>query len=109
MKQVISVRDLEEMLRQGKDLRSLPADAILTPSARDRLREYEDGRAKAPALSAPPAKNGAATRPQPPARPLSSKSSRAAIEEFFQSPYCHDLKLQICDVGRRLWQRAYVD
>jgi hypothetical protein len=35
MKQVISVKDLEEMLRNGKDVRSLPADALLTPSARD--------------------------------------------------------------------------
>ena len=41
MKQVISVRDLEEMLRNGKDVRSLPADALLTPSARDFLRELE--------------------------------------------------------------------
>ena len=41
MKQVISLRDLEEMLRNGKDVRSLPADALLTPSARDFLRELE--------------------------------------------------------------------
>jgi ethanolamine utilization cobalamin adenosyltransferase len=35
MRTVISVRDLEEMLRNGKDVRALPDDAILTPSARD--------------------------------------------------------------------------
>jgi L-fuculose-phosphate aldolase len=48
-------------------------------------------------------------RPQPPAKSYSSKSSKAELEEFFRSPWCHDLKLQICEVGRRLWQRAYVD
>ncbi len=41
MKQVISVRDLEEMLRQGKDVRALPEEALLTPSARDFLRDLE--------------------------------------------------------------------
>ena len=29
--------------------------------------------------------------------------------EFFASAYAQDLKEQICDIGRRLWQRAYVD
>ena len=43
MKQVISVRDLEEMQRAGKDVRSLPDDIILTPSARDFIREHSDG------------------------------------------------------------------
>jgi L-fuculose-phosphate aldolase len=28
---------------------------------------------------------------------------------FFNSPPVHALKLQICEIGRRLWQRAYVD
>ena len=41
MKQIISVRDLEEMVRSGKSLDSLPAEALLTPSARDYLREHE--------------------------------------------------------------------
>src|SRR5947208_1922192 len=110
MKQVISVRDLEEMLRNGKDVRALPDDIILTPSARDFLRDVEvgakpsmngNGAAKATAVT-----NGKFT---PPARPLSSKSSKAELEEFFNSPYCENIKEQICEMGRRLWQRAYVD
>ena len=40
---------------------------------------------------------------------MNSKSSQSELEAFFNSPYCHDLKLQICDIGRRLWERAYVD
>ena len=110
MKQVISVRDLEEMQRNGQDVRLLPEDVILTPSARDFLRDYEmNGKlssnghvaAKANAIT-----NGALT---PPAKPLSSKSAKAELEAFFNSPYCHNIKEQICDMGRRLWQRAYVD
>ena len=44
-----------------------------------------------------------------PGKPLSSKSSKAELEEFFHGEYCHGLKEQICDIGRRMWQRAYVD
>jgi L-fuculose-phosphate aldolase len=101
MKQVISVRDLEEMLRSGKDVRSVPAEALLTPSARDFLRDLET---KGPSRGKPAPKNGPS-----PARPVTSKSSKAEIDAFFNSPEINALKLQICDIGRRLWQRAYVD
>lgn len=103
MKTVISAKDVEELFRSGADPRSLPADAILTPSARDLLREFEvAGGRKDPAhhAGAPVAAPGKAP---------SSTSPKAELERFFNSPYCHDLKLQICDIGRRLWQRAYVD
>jgi L-fuculose-phosphate aldolase len=100
MKQIISVRDLEELVRAGKDLKSLPADALLTPSARDFLREHNGA---APPASTP--KSG----PQPAAARMTSKSSKSELEAFFNSPALHELKLQLCDIGRRLWQRAYVD
>jgi L-fuculose-phosphate aldolase len=102
MKQVISIRDLEEMLRSGKDVRSLPADALLTPSARDLLRELETSGSQN-------GRRADAARPSSPATRVSSKSSKTELEAFFNSPAIHELKLQICDIGRRLWQRAYVD
>ena len=102
MKQVISIRDLEEMLRNGKDVRSLPADALLTPSARDFLREIETSGSQR-------GRPGNGARPSSPATPVTSKSPKADIEGFFNSPKIQELKLQICDIGRRLWQRAYVD
>jgi L-fuculose-phosphate aldolase len=103
MKSVISLKDLQEMVRNGQDVRNLPADAILTPSARDFLLEMEI-RGMKPSV---PGSSGAGT--SAPAKPLSSKSSPSELEAFFNSPYCHNLKLQICDIGRRLWGRAYVD
>jgi len=36
-------------------------------------------------------------------------TTKPGMEAFFNSPPIHDLKLQICDIGRRLWQREYVD
>jgi L-fuculose-phosphate aldolase len=102
MKQVISVRDLEEMLRNGKDVHALPEDALLTPSARDFLRDHDSaGSQNRPARE----KSGAPAAQQV----VTSSSSKSDIEAFFNSTQLHELKLQICDVGRRLWQRAYVD
>ena len=40
MSQVISVRDIQEMIRNGQAV-SIPDDAIVTPSARDLLHELE--------------------------------------------------------------------
>ena len=103
MKNIISLRDLENMVRNGQDVRNLPPDAILTPSARDLLLEMEIRGIK-PSV---PGSSGAGT--SAPAKTLSSKSSPSELEAFFNSPYCHNFKLQICDIGRRLWGRAYVD
>src|SRR5438046_499208 len=102
MKQIVSLRDLEEMLRSGKDVRSVPADALLTPSARDFLRELESpGSYKASAVND--------AKPASPAKPVTSRRPQNEIEAFFNSPQIQELKVQICDIGRRLWQRAYVD
>jgi len=99
------------MLRSGKDIRSLPDNALLTPSAKDFMRDHElNGNGKSKGMT--PSGNGSTAgngKWQPPAKPLSSKSSKAELEEFFNSSYCHTLKEQLCDIGRRLWQRAYVD
>jgi L-fuculose-phosphate aldolase len=93
---------VEEMARSGKDLASLPADALLTPSARDFLRDREGhGTHKAAAAEA--------ARPAAPAKPVNSKSSKIEIDAYFNSAAIQELKRQICDIGRRLWQRAYVD
>ncbi len=40
---------------------------------------------------------------------MNSKSSRPEIKAFFNSPAVQDLKAQLCDIGRRMWQREYVD
>ena len=86
MKPVISARDVEELLRKGKAPDSLPVDAILTPSARDLIRDLE--------LSGTPGRSAAAVKgpqtgenaPTAIAKPLTSKSSPAEIEAFFGSP-----------------------
>jgi L-fuculose-phosphate aldolase len=103
MSQVITAKDIEDLMRKGGDVKSLPSDAIFTPSARDVLREIEgNGTYK----TSPVTNNGHVASPP---KAITSKSSKAELEAFFNSPYAHSLKEQICDVGRRLWQREYVD
>lgn len=104
MKQVISLRDLEEMVRNGKDLATLPTDALLTPSARDFIRDLSFSANGAPANKTA----NSATFAASPAN-VTSQSSKSEIEAFFNSPKLQDLKVQLCDIGRRLWQREYVD
>ena len=74
MKNIISLRDLENMVRNGQDVRNLPPDAILTPSARDFLLEIEIRGLKP---SMPGTSSGETSAP---ARPLSSKSSKSELE-----------------------------
>ena len=103
MKTVISAKDIETLLRDGGDVKSLPADAIYTPSARDLLRSAGVNATRAAGAAA-----ASASTPAAPAK-VTASSPKAEIEAFFNSAPIHALKEQICDIGRRLWQRAYVD
>jgi L-fuculose-phosphate aldolase len=103
MKPVITAKEIDDLLLKGGDVRSLPADAIYTPSALDILRELE----RKASLGESSRPSGTLT--SAPAGKLSSKSSKSDLEALFNSAYGRDLKEQICDVGRRLWQREYVD
>ena len=40
---------------------------------------------------------------------LSSKSAKSELKKFFNSAAARRLKEQICEMGRRQWQREYVD
>jgi len=91
MRKLITADDVRSLLRSGGSVDSIPADALLTPSARDLLR------ARRPA--AVPAAAPAAADP----------TSAAAIARFFVSPALEELKAKMCDIGRRLWERGYVD
>jgi len=110
MSQVISIRDLQDMVRDGRDVKNLPADAIITPSARDYLHDLQMNGAKNGTASGKPSGGASGSdKLSPPAKKLDSKSSKADLEAFFNSPYALNLKEQLCDIGRRLWQREYVD
>lgn len=106
MPAVITAKEIEEIVAKGGDVKNIPADAVLTPSARDAIRDLQRrGSAGAGSSSS----SSLATTKTAPAKPLNSKSPKADLEAFFNSPYCQALKEQICEMGHRLWKRAYVD
>jgi L-fuculose-phosphate aldolase len=108
MSRVISIRDLQEMVREGKDVKNLPSDAIITPSARDFLHDLQAGGGIKNGASNGGSTSGA-QKLSPPDKKLNSKSSKSELESFFNSAYAQTLKEQLCDIGRRMWQREYVD
>lgn len=126
MNGLLTARDVEDLLRRGE---MVPATARLTPAARDTLR--------AAASPLPHGRNGADT--PPPATPASGSGSNgrapvraavtepivpdlefkwkpgadprtpAEIEAYFRSPEIEALKRRMCDIGRRIWEKDYVD
>jgi L-fuculose-phosphate aldolase len=105
MPKVITAKEAEELLRKGEQP---PAGAILTPSARDVFF----GRAKPGAKAAAPAPKSAG--PIVPDyefkwAPGSDPKTPAEIARLFNSPEIHALKVKICDIGRRIWEKDYVD
>lgn len=72
--------------------------------------------AKPPAAPAKPADlesagqwQGRPTESGSPFSGVTARSPKADLEAFFASPAIRELAAQICDIGRRMWQRAYVD
>jgi L-fuculose-phosphate aldolase len=103
MKKIVSAKDVETLIRQGASLETLAADALLTPSARDLIRAHQAGGSNRQSA------NGGKTSALPSASNIGANSSPQELDAFFRTPEMEALKQQICDVGQRLWQRAYVD
>ncbi len=101
MATVITAKDIEQLVRDGRDPASLPAAAILTPSAKDALREFQGRRTANTG-------NGAAAAATL-AKPVTAASPQGDLDAYFDSSQMLGLKEEICEIGRRLWQRAYVD
>ncbi len=94
-------RDAEEFAKTGEKVFRFNRDIRLTPGARDVFAErgvkviFEaDGPAPSPATA--------------PAAP-SAGGTRSEWEKLFRSPEAESLKQQICEIGKRCWQRDYCD
>ena len=106
MKSVVTAKQVQDLLRSGGNLKSLPADAIYTPSALDLIHDAEL-QARRPPVAGGVEGQVVAASASP--RGVSSKSPKAEIDALFASARAQSVKEQICDVGRRLWMREYVD
>ena len=109
-KRVYTEKDIQEWMAAGKQLTELPERAILTPSARDLLKVQGPTPVKA-------VRGSAAPRSSEPILPdytyrwedHSDPKTPAEIQAFFRSPEIEQLKQRMCEIGRRMWEKGYVD
>lgn len=121
-KPVITAKDIDALHAKGA---SVPAGAILTPSAQDRLLELGLGKGSKPVSSAATSARPAASGGYPyltangyqPILPdyvfkwedRQDPKSSAEIARFFTSPEIETIKQRMCDMGRRMWEKNYTD
>lgn len=119
MSKLYTAKELERMLKNGESLATVPANAKLTPMARDILRQHRKA-GKGSAVSAPTAAAPAhADGPRihepvlPDAEynwtPGGDPKNARELEKFFYSPEIQALKDRICHIGKRIWNKGYVD
>ncbi len=105
-KKVYTAKDVEALLQGRGGTDAIERDAILTPSAKDLLRERAPRKGDSdPAVPAEPILPDYTYRweeHEDPATP-------AEIRRFFASPEIETLKTRICDMGRRMWEKGYTD
>lgn len=102
----LTARDVEQLLARGE---AVPADARLTPAARDALKS----RVSPVTPKTAPGRNGG---PEPIVPDLEFKwapgrdpRTPEQILAYFASAPIESLKRRICDIGRRIWEKDYVD
>lgn len=107
-KKVYTGADVEALLKSGRGIGEIPPDAVLTPSARDLIREAKGGPAAAAGTGT------GAVEPMVPDhefhwQPGRDPKTAREIEAFFHSPPINELKHRMVDIGRRMWAREYTD
>ena len=100
---VLAMRDAQSALAAGATHVRIGERCVVTPSARDFLRQHdiELVTSACAVAAAAPSSNGAASVPQ--------QTRSAANPKLFSTPEAEAIKLEICAVGRKLWNRQYVD
>jgi len=115
-KKVFTAADIEAHLKSGKTAADLPKGVILTPSAKDVLRDglgpVRAGGAGSATASASPVT--AYAEPILPDyefhwTPGKDPKTPAEIQAFFNSPAIVELKQRMVGIGQRMWNREYTD
>jgi L-fuculose-phosphate aldolase len=111
-KKVFTAADMEAHFKAGKTAADIPADAILTPSAKDVLRDgIGPVRAGFTAVSAPSSASAEPILPDYEYHWTTGKDPKtpAEIDAFFNSPAIVEIKQRMVDMGRRMWEREFTD
>jgi len=139
MKQVITGKEIKDMIRQGTCLDTIPSDAILTPTAQDAIKSYRARKATGGGYNVtsgstggnvsnlsnhsggsdrfPPLPAGVPKVPPTPIVPSAEytwvpggdPTTPEEIQRFFYSPEIMALKDEMINVARKMWKRNMVD
>ncbi|MCB2153458.1 class II aldolase/adducin family protein [bacterium] len=115
MRKVITGQEMDDLIKAGKSWKDLPEDAILAPAAEDLAAELPGypGRERQVPAEAQPTHSWTPT--PPPARnpaPAAGPPWEAVTgqyDAFYRSDLNFRRSEEICDIGRRMWAREYVD
>jgi L-fuculose-phosphate aldolase len=109
MKKVFTAKDVEALIRQGKGAESIPEGALLTPSAKDVLKDAKvttrGSRVSAGSVPPEPIVPDYEYRWTPGNDPQTPQE----IQAFFHSPGIETLKERMVDIGRRMWEMNFTD
>jgi len=125
-KQVITAKDVEQAIASTGSVASLPGNVVWTPSALDMLREHglskpgSGGSAEASAKKFPQAATlppGVPSVPPEPAlideeyrwEPGHEPKTPEEFQRFYYSAPITKLRERMAQIGRKVWQRGYVD
>jgi L-fuculose-phosphate aldolase len=96
-RKLIAVRDVQDAVAAGATSILAAAGAVITPSARDLMQQNGIALAAGQAAAAPSA------------APQKSAAVPAPDRKLYTSPEAEAIKKEICNVGRKLWMRQFVD
>jgi L-fuculose-phosphate aldolase len=115
MRKVYTAKEMQAFLASGRSETDLPHDVILTPTARDVLRERARlGRRDEAPTPAPLRPGAGAPAPSVPDYEFhwtagADPRTPQEIARFFASAPIRALKERMVDMGRRIWSKNYVD
>lgn len=115
MKRVITASTVEALLKEGKGIESIPAEAILTPSAKDLLNKYKPGSNNRVSAAVKKADGddlfGEPVLPDNEFSwvPGQDPKTKDQIRAFYYSPEIVRVREQMALMGQRMWQREYTD
>ena len=135
MKKVITGKDIQDMIRQGQSLDSIPAGSIITPSAKDAINSHKaNDKVTGSGYTAtsfganhstssdsndrfPPLPAGVPSVPPEPIVPSAEyvwvpggdPTTPEQLQRFFFSPDIMAVKKEMINVARKMWTRSMVD
>ena len=126
MKKVYTAKDIKNLISEGGSIESISSDSVLTPSAKDAIKELSKASYKSKSggsVSAqasdrfPPLPPGVPAVPPEPVVPSmeymweegGDPSNPEQIQRFFYSPEIMEIKDEMIRIARKMWQRNMVD